>query len=138
MFLFLYFYFAWYDHRLSHLLTYLLTYLLTPWSRVFLEKLTGFAASQEIPRIFMEPESSLPYSQVSATFPYPEPTPSSLHLLPHLYIILPSTSGSPQWPLPSGFPTRTLCTPLSSPIRATCPAHLILPDFTTRRILGSD
>ena len=29
-----------------------LTYLLTPWSRVLLEKLTGFAASQEIPRIF--------------------------------------------------------------------------------------
>jgi len=34
------------------LLTYLLTYLLTPWSRVLLEKLTGSAASQEIPRIF--------------------------------------------------------------------------------------
>ena len=31
---------------------YLLTYLLTPWSRVLLEKLTGSAASQEIPRIF--------------------------------------------------------------------------------------
>ena len=28
------------------------TYLLTPWNRVLLEKLTGFAASQEIPRIF--------------------------------------------------------------------------------------
>jgi hypothetical protein len=34
-----------------------------------------FAASQEIPRIFMEPEGSLPYSQVPATRPYPEPTP---------------------------------------------------------------
>jgi len=29
-----------------------ITYLLTPWSRVLLEKLTGSAASQEIPRIF--------------------------------------------------------------------------------------
>ena len=29
-----------------------LTYVLTPWSRVLLEKLTGSAASQEIPRIF--------------------------------------------------------------------------------------
>jgi hypothetical protein len=28
------------------------TYLLTPWSRVLLEKLTGFAASQEIPHIY--------------------------------------------------------------------------------------
>ena len=27
------------------------TYLLAPWSRVLLEKLTGFAANQEIPRI---------------------------------------------------------------------------------------
>ena len=32
--------------------TYLLTYLLTAWSRVLLEKLTGSATSQEIPRIF--------------------------------------------------------------------------------------
>ena len=32
-----------------------------------------FAASQEIPRIFMEPEGSLPHSQASATCPYPEP-----------------------------------------------------------------
>ena len=30
----------------------LITYLLTPWSRVLLEKLTGSAASQEVPRIF--------------------------------------------------------------------------------------
>ena len=29
-----------------------LTYLLTPWSRVLLEKLSGSAVSQEIPRIF--------------------------------------------------------------------------------------
>ena len=31
---------------------------------------------------FMEPESSSPCSQVLAIYPYPEPTPSSLHLLP--------------------------------------------------------
>jgi len=32
--------------------TFVQTYLLTPWNRVLLEKLTGSAASQEIPRIF--------------------------------------------------------------------------------------
>ena len=36
--------------------TYLLTYLFTPWSRVLLEKLTGFAANQEIPRILWNPK----------------------------------------------------------------------------------
>jgi hypothetical protein len=45
----------------------------------FLRSWPVFAASQEIPRIFMEPESSLPYSQVPATCPYPEPTPPNLH-----------------------------------------------------------
>jgi len=35
---------------------YLLTYFLTPWSRVLLEKLTGSAASQEIPRILWNPK----------------------------------------------------------------------------------
>ena len=59
-----------------YLLTHLLTYLLTPCSRVLLEKLTGSAASQEIPRI-LEPEGSSPYPQVPATCPYPEPPPSS-------------------------------------------------------------
>ena len=37
-------------------LTYLITYLLTPWSRVLLEKLTGFAANQEILRILWNPK----------------------------------------------------------------------------------
>ena len=53
-------------------------YLLTPWSRVLLDKLTGSAARQEIPRL-SEPEGSSPYTQAPATSPSPEPTPSSSH-----------------------------------------------------------
>ena len=36
--------------------TYILTYLLTPWSRVLLEKLIGFAANQEIPAFYGTPK----------------------------------------------------------------------------------
>jgi hypothetical protein len=42
-------------------------------------KANQFAASQEFHRIFMEPVGSLPYSQVCATCPYPEPTPFTPH-----------------------------------------------------------
>jgi hypothetical protein len=56
---------------------------------------------------------------------YPVPTPQSDLLEIHLNIILPSTSGSLQWLFPSGFPTNTLCTTFSVPLRDTWPAHLI-------------
>ena len=88
----------------------------------------------------MEPEGSLPHSQVPATCPYPEVARSSLY--PHiplhgdLTFILTSTPVSSKWSLSSGFPTKILYTPHPSPIRATCPAHLILLDFVTRTILG--
>jgi len=52
--------------------------------------------------------------------------------------ILPShlRLGLPSGLFHSDFLTKTLCTPLLSPIRTTCPPYLILHDFITRAILG--
>ena len=102
-----------------------------------------FAASQEIPRILWNPNVHyrihicpspvLIVSQID-----PVHTHTSHFLKIRLNIILPSTSRSPQWSLFPGFPTKPLHTPLPSPIRATCPAHLILLDFITPTILGEE
>ena len=96
-----------------------------------------FAASQEIPRISRNPKVHYrthkrpPLVSILGQ-PNPVHIPTSHLLEIHPNIIHPSTPRSPQWFLPSGFPNKTLYTPLSSPIRATCPAHLILLDFITR------
>ena len=39
-------------YLISYLLTYLFTYLLTPWSRVLLEKLTGFQLVKKFPTFY--------------------------------------------------------------------------------------
>ena len=102
-----------------------------------------FAASQEILRISRNPKvhyrtHKRPPSISILGQPNPVHIPTStswrsiLILSTHLRLSLPSGL------LPSGFPTKTLYTTLSSPIRATCPAHLILLDFITRTILGEE
>ena len=90
---------------------------------------------------FMEPEGSSPYSQQPATWPCPEPDWSSpcLHPSSRRSILILSSFlrlGLPSGLIPTGFPTKALCAPLLSPIRATRPAHLILLDLITRMIQG--
>ena len=103
-------------------------YLLTPCCRVLLEKLTGLQLVKKFPafhgtRKFITALTSVRHLSLSWTSPiqsiYPHPTSwrSILILSTHLRLRLPSGL------LHSGFPTKTLYTPLSSHIRDTCPAH---------------
>ena len=121
-------------------LSSLLSYLLTPWSRVLLEKLTGFAANQEIPSILWNPKVHYrthkrppPVPILSQLDPVHTPHPTSrrsiLILSSHLRLSLPSG-------LFPSYPTKTLYMPILSPVCAKCPAHLILLGFVTRTILG--
>ena len=127
---------------LTPLLIYLLTYLLHG-AESFLRSKLVCSYSKNSPH-FMEPEGSLPHSQASATCPYPGPAQSSpyTHIAPRWRSILILSTllrlGLPSGLFPSGFPTKTLYAPLSSPIRTTFPAHLILLDFITRPILGEE
>ena len=119
------------------------TYLLTPWCRVLLEKLTGLQLVKKFPAFyrtqrFITALTSVRHLSLSwaspnqSTYPHPTSRRSILILSTHLRLGLPSGL------FPSVFPTKTPYAPLSSPIRATCPAHLIVLYFITRTIFGEE
>ena len=100
---------------------HIFTYLLTPWCSVLLEKLSGLQLVKKFPafhgtRRFITALTSVRHLSLSLASPvqsiYPHPTSwrSVLILSTHLRLGLPSGF------LPSGLPTKTLYTPLSSPI----------------------
>ena len=102
-----------------------------------------FAASQKFPafhgtRRFITVLTSLRHpflswaSPIQSIYPHPTSWRSILILSTHLCLGLPSGL------FPSGFPTKTLYTLLSSPTHATCPAYLILLDFITCTMLGEE
>ena len=112
----------------------LYTYLLTSWCRVLLEKLTGlqlvkkFAAFHSTRRFITALTSvrhlSLSWaSPIQSMYPHPTSWRSVLILSTHLRLVLPSGL------LPSGFPSKTLYTPLSSSIRVKYPANLIQENY---------
>ena len=118
------------------LLTYLLTHSMVQspsWAADW------FAASQEIPRISRNPKVHCrthkrppPVSILGQPNPVHIPTSHLLEIHPN--IIHPLRLGLPSGLLPSGFPSKTLYTPLSLPTRATWP--IITP--TTRNIIGNN
>jgi hypothetical protein len=93
-----------------------------------------------------EPEALSPHSQQPATGPCPEPVESNPLPPPPKpvslrSILIPSSHlrlGLPSGLFPSGFPTKTVYRFLSSPMRATFPAHFIRHDVICLMISGDD
>ena len=115
----------------TYLLTYLFTYSLTPRSRVLLDKLTGSQLVKKFPAFYgtrwlitaftNARHLSLSWAISKQSIPpHPNSLRSTLILSSHLPLCLPSVL------FPSGYATKTLYTPLLSPIHSTWSAHHIL------------
>ena len=122
-----------------NLLFTFLTYLLTPWSRIIFEKLSSSQLVKKFPtfcgirRFFTAFTSAHHLSQsLVRLIQSMSPHPTSWRLLSsHLCLGLPSGL------FPSGLPTKTLYSPLLSPLHATHPTHLIL-DLITGTVLREE
>ena len=108
--------------------------LQTPCSRVLPEKLS---VPQPVilwnPKVTSARHLSLSCARSIQSVP---PYPTSWRYI--LILSSPVHLGIPSGLFPWGIPTKTLHKPLLSPISATCPAHLILPDLIIRILFGEE
>jgi hypothetical protein len=102
----------------------------TPWSRVLREKLTGSQLAKKFPSFYGTHKFVTTFTSshhltpiLSQLDPLHAPTFNFLKI--HHNTILPLCLGHPSGLFPSGFSTKSLYTPLLSPICATCLAHLM-------------
>jgi len=105
------------SYRKTHISKY--TYLLTPWRTVLLEKLIGLQLVKKFPafqgtRRFITTLTNVRHLSLSWASPiqsiYPHPISWRSILILSTYLSL----GLPSGLFPSGFPTKTLYTPLSA------------------------
>jgi hypothetical protein len=119
------------------------TMIVTPWSRALPEKLTGLQPVTKFPAFYGTRKFITAYtsdrhlllswaSSIQSMPPHSTSWRSILILSSHLCLGLPSGF------FHTGFPIKTLYTPLLSPIPATCSTHAILLDFITRTIWGEE
>ena len=129
------------DISTLHLITCILIYLHSPWNTVLLEKLTVSQLVNNFPTFYgsrrfittltIARHLSLSWaSSIQSSPPHRTSWRSILLLTSHLRLGLPSDL------VPAVISTKYLYTSLLSPIPSTCPAHFILLNLITRKILG--